>query len=103
MHDKPQPSHQSISIRHKQLCWVIHRAPILPVRLPKQEKQPKLSPQQLAARLHEQASRLVVESTAPEDQDIVVLSDSESDRNEDEALADASLSLVGILAPCRRA
>ena len=56
-----------------------------------------MSPKALAARLREQAGKLVVKAAAPENDDILVLSGDESDQdtpNEDVVLADASHSLV---------
>ena len=57
-------------------------------------------PKALAARLHEQAGKLVTKAAAPEDDDILVLSGDESDPDapdEDAVLADASHSLVRVL------
>ena len=76
---------------------LIGRAPAIPVPPAKQDKQTKVSPKALAARLREQAGKLVVKATAPENDDILVLSGDESDQdtpNEDAVLADASHSLV---------
>lgn len=59
-----------------------------------------LSPKALAARLHEQAGKLMVKAAAPEDEDILVLSGDESDQSapdDNAVLADASLSLVRLL------
>lgn len=56
-----------------------------------------MSPKALAARLREQAGKLVVKAAAPENDDILVLSGDESDQdtpNEDGVLAGASHCLV---------
>lgn len=69
------------------------------MRPQKQDKQAKLSPTKgLAARLHAQAGELPLNTAASENEDVLVLSDDESDQDaadEDAVLADASLSLVG--------
>ena len=78
----------------------ICRAPAIPVPPAKQDKQFKVSPKALAARLHEQAGKLAEKASAPDDDDILVLSGDESDPeapNEDAVLADESHSLVGLL------
>ena len=57
----------------------------------------KVSPKALAARLREQAGKVVIKAAAPGDDDILVLSGDDSDPNapdEDAVLADASHSLV---------
>lgn len=60
----------------------------------------KVRPKALAARLHEQAGKLVVKAAAPQDDDILVLSGDESDPDapdEGAVLAGAGHSLVGSL------
>lgn len=79
---------------------LIGRAPAIPVLPTKQDKETKVSPKALAARLREQAGMLVVKAAAPENDDILVLSGDEADQdtpNEDAVLADASHSLVRAL------
>jgi len=71
---------------------------VVPVRPPKQGRPTQASTSGLAARLHEQASKLVGEAEEAEDEDLLVLSDGESNQGtaqEDGVLADASLALVG--------
>ena len=78
----------------------MRRAPIIPVRPKRQDKQTKVSPKGLAARLHEQAGKLLLNTAAPENEDVLVLSDDDSNQDaadEDAVLADATLSLVRIL------
>ena len=91
--------------RHDMLACASCRAPAVPpVRAAKLVKQAKVTPAALAARLHAQANRLLVKTAAPDDDDILVLSDDASDPDaEDEAavLADASLSLVGPCCHCK--
>lgn len=79
---------------------LIGRAPAIPVPPSKQDKQAKVSPKALAARLRKQAGKLVVKAVPPENDDILVLSGDESDQdtpNEDAVLAGASHSLVRAL------
>lgn len=75
---------------------VAMRAPAIPVLSAKQDRQVKVSPKALAARLHEQAGQLMAKAAAPEEEDILVLSGDESDQDgpDDAAvLAGASLAL----------
>lgn len=91
---------QFVSLASQHEAWhaiFICRAPAIPDPAAKQDKQVKVSPKALAARLHEQAGKLLVKAAAPEDDDILVLSGDESDQHEDAVLADASHSLVGAL------
>lgn len=74
------------------------RAPVVPVRPAKQGKQAVVSPPGLASRLHSQAGKLIGHAEEPEDQDLLVMSDIDSDGGpqEDPVLADDDLFLVGV-------
>ena len=94
------PFSQFASFASQHGAWhaiFVCRAPAIPDLPAKQDKQVKTSPKALAARLHEQAGKLLVKAAAPEDDDILVLSGDESDQHKDAVLADASHSLVGAL------
>lgn len=71
---------------------------MVPVKPVKQGKQAVVSPPGLASRLHSQAGELVGHAEEPEDQDLLVMSDADSDGGplEDPVLADADLFLVGV-------
>ncbi|KAL0051020.1 hypothetical protein WJX82_000735 [Trebouxia sp. C0006] len=75
---------------------VIMRAPMVPVRPAKPVRQAPASPPGLQSRLHSQAGKLIGHPEEAQDQDLLVLSDDDSEQGgsqRDAVLADASLSL----------
>jgi len=77
----------------------LHRAPVVPVRPAKAVRQSAARPAGLQSRLHSQAGKLIGQPEDTQDQDLLVLSDDDSEQGgsqRDAVLADASLSLVGV-------
>ncbi|KAL0026401.1 hypothetical protein WJX79_006534 [Trebouxia sp. C0005] len=75
---------------------VIMRAPVVPVRPAKPVRQAPASPPGLQSRLHSQAGKLIGHPEEAQDQDLLVLSDDDSEQGgpqRDAVLADATLSL----------
>ncbi len=71
----------------------------MPIRPAKPVRQAPASPPGLQSRLHSQAGKLVGHPEEAQDQDLLVLSDDDSEQGgsqRDAVLADASLSLVGV-------
>lgn len=71
----------------------------MPVRPAKADKQPQTSTAGLATRLRDEAGKLIGKPEEPEDEDLLVLSDDESQQGASDAdaiFAHASLSLVGM-------
>ena len=71
----------------------------MPIRPAKPVRQAPASPPGLQSRLHSQAGKLVCHPEEAKDQDLLVLSDDDSEQGgsqRDAVLADASLSLVGV-------
>lgn len=74
---------------------------MVPVRPAKPVRQAPASPPGLQSRLHSQAGKLIGHPEEAQDQDLLVLSDDDSEQGgsqRDAVLEDASLSLVGVLA-----
>ena len=77
----------------------LHRAPVVPLRPAKPVRQSPASPPGLQSRLQCQAGKLIGHPEGAQDQDLLVLSDDDSEHGgsqRDAVLADASLSLVGV-------
>lgn len=77
----------------------LHRAPVVPVRPAKPVRQAPASPPGLQSRLHSQAGKLIGHPEEAQDQDLLVLSDDDSEQGgpqRDAVLADATLSLVSV-------
>ncbi|DBA81997.1 TPA: hypothetical protein ACH3X1_016807 [Trebouxia sp. C0004] len=75
---------------------VIMRAPVVPLRPAKPVRQSPASPPGLQSRLHSQAGKLIGHPEEAQDEDLLVLSDNDSEQGgsqRDAVLADASLSL----------
>ncbi len=72
---------------------------MVPIRPAKPVRQSPASPPGLQSRLHSQAGKLIGHPEEAQDQDLLVLSDDDSEQGgpqRDAVLADASLSLVGV-------
>ena len=72
---------------------------MVPIRPAKPVRQSPASPPGLQSRLHCQAGKLICHPEEAQDQDLLVLSDDDSEQGgpqRDAVLADVSLSLVGV-------